>query len=44
MGVKVVTEVDKESFAKAAAPMVDKLAKDLGPHAEKIVGLVRAVK
>lgn len=43
MGVKVVTDVDKSGFIKAAQPMVDKLAKELGPHAEKIVGLVRAV-
>ena len=44
IGVKVVTDVDKSGFVAAAAPMVDKLAKELGPHAEKIVGLVRAVK
>ena len=44
IGVKVVKDVDKSGFIKAASPMVDKLAKELGPHAEKIVGLVRAVK
>jgi TRAP-type transport system periplasmic protein len=44
IGVKVVDGVDKSGFVAAAGPMLDKLAKDLGPHAEKIVGLVRAVK
>ena len=44
IGVKIVSDVDRGAFMKAAAPMVDKLAKELGPHAEKIVALVRAVK
>ena len=44
IGVKMVTDVDKSGFVAASAPMLDKLAKELGPHAEKIVGLVRAVK
>ena len=44
VGVKVVTDVDKSGFVNAAAPMIDKLAKELGAHAEKIVALVRAVK
>ena len=44
IGVKIVSDVDRSAFMKAAAPMVDKLAKELGPHAEKIVALVRAVK
>ena len=44
IGVKVITDVDKSGFVNAAAPMLDKLAKELGPHAEKIVALVRAVK
>ena len=44
IGVKIVSDVDKSGFMKASAPMVDKLAKELGPHAEKIVALVRAVK
>jgi TRAP-type transport system periplasmic protein len=44
IGVKIVSDVDKSGFVSASAPMLDKLAKDLGPHAEKIVGLVRAVK
>lgn len=43
IGVKLVT-VDRAGFIKAAAPMLEKLSKDLGPHAEKIVKLVQAVK
>jgi TRAP-type transport system periplasmic protein len=44
MGVKVVEGVDKSGFMKAAAPIQDQLAKELGPHAVKILGLVRDVK
>jgi len=44
MGVKVVDGVDKSGFAKAAEPIQDELAKELGPHAVKILGLVRNVK
>jgi TRAP-type transport system periplasmic protein len=44
MGVKVVEGVDKSGFMKAAAPIQDQLAKELGPHAVKILGLVRNVK
>jgi TRAP-type transport system periplasmic protein len=44
MGVKVVEGVDKAGFIKAAAPIQDQLAKELGPHAVKILGLVRNVK
>ena len=44
MGVKVVENVDKTGFAKAAAPIQDQLAKELGPHAVKILELVRNVK
>ena len=43
IGVKVVTDVDKSSFIAVADPLLDKLAHDLGPHAEKIKNLVRAV-
>jgi tripartite ATP-independent transporter DctP family solute receptor len=43
MGVKIVTDVDKPGFQKIADPYLDKLAKDLGPHAEKIKNLVRAI-
>jgi TRAP-type transport system periplasmic protein len=43
MGVKIV-QVDKSGFEKIAAPMQDKIAKDLGPNAVKVLGLVRGVK
>src|SRR5882672_1709231 len=43
IGVKIVTDVDKKSFTTIADPYLDKLAKDLGPHAEKIKNLIRAV-
>src|SRR6187455_1597229 len=44
MGVKVVDGVDKSGFIKAAEPIQDQLAKELGPHAVKILDLVRDVK
>jgi TRAP-type C4-dicarboxylate transport system substrate-binding protein len=43
IGVKIVTDVDKKSFTAIADPYLDKLAKELGPHAEKIKNLIRAV-
>ncbi len=44
MGVKVVEKVDKSGFIAAAKPIQDQLAKELGPHAVKILELVRNVK
>jgi len=44
LGVKVNTGVDKSGFMKAAQPIQDQLAKELGPHAVKILALVRDVK
>jgi len=44
MGVKVVDGVDKTGFSAAAKPIQDQLAQELGPHAVKILGLVRNVK
>ncbi len=44
MGVKIVDNVDKTGFMKAAAPVQDELAKELGPHAVKLLQLVREVK
>jgi tripartite ATP-independent transporter DctP family solute receptor len=44
LGVKVVENVDKSGFMKAAAPIQDQLAKELGPHAVKILELIRNVK
>ena len=43
LGVKIVEDVDKKSFAVIAEPYLDKLAKELGPHAEKVKDLIRAV-
>jgi tripartite ATP-independent transporter DctP family solute receptor len=42
IGVKVVTDVDKSGFIKIADPYLDKMAKELGPHAAKIKDLIRA--
>jgi len=44
VGVKIVSDVDKAGFRNISNPLLDKLAKDLGPHAEKIKDLIRAVK
>jgi TRAP-type transport system periplasmic protein len=43
IGVKIVTDVDKSGFITIADPYLDKLAKDLGPHAEKIKNLIRSI-
>ena len=43
MGVKIVPDVDKAGFQKIGDPYLDKLAKDLGPHAEKIKNMIRAI-
>jgi TRAP-type transport system periplasmic protein len=43
MGVKIVKDVDKASFQKIADPYLDKLAKELGPHADKVKTLIRAI-
>lgn len=44
IGVKVVDDVDKSGFMKDAQPIQDELAKELGPHAVKILALIRNVK
>jgi TRAP-type transport system periplasmic protein len=44
IGVKIVTGVDKSGFEKVSKPILDKLANDLGPHAVKILGMVRNIK
>jgi TRAP-type C4-dicarboxylate transport system substrate-binding protein len=44
MGVKFVKDVDKSGFVKAAEPIQDKIAAELGPHAVELLGLVRAVQ
>jgi TRAP-type transport system periplasmic protein len=43
LGVKIVRNVDKSGFMAAAKPIQDQLAKELGPHAVKIMELIRAV-
>src|ERR1700730_4184103 len=43
LGVKIVKDVDKAGFQKIADPYLDKLAKELGPHADKIKTLIRAI-
>jgi tripartite ATP-independent transporter DctP family solute receptor len=43
MGVKIVRDVDKAGFQQIADPYLDKLAHGLGPHAEKIKDLIRAI-
>ena len=43
MGVKIVPDVDKAGFQKIADPYLDKLAKELGPHADKVKTLIRAI-
>ena len=44
MGVKFVKDVDKSGFVKAAEPIQDKIAGDLGPHAVELLKLVRAIQ
>lgn len=44
IGVKFVKDVDKSGFIKTAQPIQDKIAGDLGPHAVKILQLIRAVQ
>src|SRR5258708_7719751 len=41
--VETVTAFDKSGFTAIANPYLDKLAKELGPHAEKIKNLIRAI-
>ena len=44
LGVKIVDNVDKAGFFKIASPYLEKMAKDLGPHAAKLQQLIGAVK
>src|ERR1700736_120766 len=43
MGVKIVADVDKAGFQEIADPYLDKLASELGPHADKIKTLIRNI-
>jgi tripartite ATP-independent transporter DctP family solute receptor len=44
IGVKIVRNVDKTGFMAAAKPIQDEMAKELGPHAVKLLGLIRNVQ
>lgn len=44
LGIKFVKEVDKSGFLRAAQPLQDQIAAELGPNATRILQLVRAVK
>jgi len=44
LGVKFVKNVDKSGFVKIAEPFQDQQAKALGPHAVKILQLLRQIK
>ena len=44
MGVKIVDGVDKTGFMKAAQPVQDQIAGELGPHAVKLLKMVRDIK
>jgi len=43
MGIKFVTDVDKSGFIAIATPIQDSTAKELGPHAVKLLDLVRSI-
>jgi tripartite ATP-independent transporter DctP family solute receptor len=43
LGVKVHTQVDKQSFMALAKPLQDPQAKELGPVAVRLLGQIRAV-
>ena len=44
LGVKVVEDVDKESFAARVRPINERVAEGLGPHAQEIYGLIEGLK
>jgi TRAP-type C4-dicarboxylate transport system substrate-binding protein len=43
LGVKIVADVDKSGFETVSKPIQDELAQTLGPHAVKLLQLVRGV-
>jgi TRAP-type transport system periplasmic protein len=43
LGVKLVP-ADKSGFIKAVKPIQDQLAKELGPHAVKMMEIIRSLK
>lgn len=44
LGVKVYTQVDKQSFMAVAKPLQDPQASELGPYAVQLLAQIRAVK
>ncbi len=44
MGVRFVKDVQKDGFVKVAEPLQNKIAKDLGPSAVKILAQIRNIK
>jgi TRAP-type transport system periplasmic protein len=44
IGVQVIVDVDKSGFIKIAQPHLDRLSKELGPHAVKVEQLIRAIQ
>jgi tripartite ATP-independent transporter DctP family solute receptor len=44
IGIKINKDVDKQGFQQISKPIQDKLAKDLGPNAVKVLELVRAIQ
>jgi tripartite ATP-independent transporter DctP family solute receptor len=44
LSIKFVRDVDKSGFAAAAKPIQQQLAKELGPHAVIIMGLIEGVQ
>jgi tripartite ATP-independent transporter DctP family solute receptor len=44
MGVKVIADVDKAGFIKASQPYLDRLSKQLGPHAVNIEQLIQSIQ
>ncbi len=43
LGVTVVTNVDKSGFIKIATPVLTSSAKELGPHAVKVLTLIQSI-
>jgi tripartite ATP-independent transporter DctP family solute receptor len=44
LGVKFVSDVDKSGFIAAAQPLQDQIAVELGPHAVKILSVIRTIQ
>ena len=44
LGVKFVADVDKSGFIRIAEPIQDRIAEGLGPHAVKVLRVVRSIQ